>query len=134
MEIGKTIEIKRVFTQQDIARFAAVSGDDNPVHLDADYAAYTLFKRPVVHGMLVGSLFSQLLGKHWPGPGSIYLSQTLKFLKPVFPGELLVARCSLESFDHEKHRGTFLTTIHLSSGDLAVTGYAVVLFPKDFQY
>jgi acyl dehydratase len=129
-EIGFQVAITRTFTAQDVLQFAQVSGDTNPLHLDAAYAASTIFKRPVVHGMLVGSLFSQILGTRYPGLGSIYLQQNLRFLKPVFVGESVQAIITLTAFDATKNRGTFTTEVLNADGLLAVIGVAEVLFPK----
>ncbi len=72
------------FSQQDVVAFARVTGDNNPLHLDADYAATTPFRRPIIHGMLGASVFTKVLGTEYPGYGSIYVSQTLSFLRPMF--------------------------------------------------
>ncbi len=72
------------FTQTDVVAFAQVTGDTNPLHLDADYAAKTIFRRPIVHGFLGGSIFSRVLGTQFPGQGSIYLKQTMEFLQPMY--------------------------------------------------
>lgn len=126
---GFQVAISRTFSGKNVRQFAEVSGDTNPLHLDATYAATTIFKRPVVHGMLVGSLFSQLLGTQFPGLGSIYLQQNLRFLKPVFVGETVKAVVTRYSFNTEKNRGVFAAEVFTASGALAVTGTAKVLFP-----
>jgi len=79
LETGQIWTHKFSFSQNQVAEFAKVTGDDNPVHLDADYAAKTAFKRPIVHGMLGACVFSKVFGTIYPGPGSLYLSQTLDF-------------------------------------------------------
>ena len=84
------IEVNQVYThdfqfsQEEVNRFAEVTGDKNPVHTDAEYAAKTMFKRPIMHGMLSASLFSKVFGTLFPGEGTIYLKQSLNFLKPMY--------------------------------------------------
>lgn len=92
IEVGDIASFERVITQADVDAFAALSGDTNPLHVDAAYAATTQFKKPLVHGMLVGSLCSQLVGMHLPGKRCLYLEQTLQFKKPVYAGDSLMVR------------------------------------------
>ena len=89
LQIGQKATLIREITDQDILGFAALSGDLNPAHLDPEYAATTPFKKIVAHGMLNGALISTLLGTKLPGPGTIYLSQELNFLKPVYIQDVL---------------------------------------------
>jgi len=79
------------FAQADVEAFAKVSGDTNPLHLDADFAAGTIFRKPIIHGFLGGSVFSKILGTEFPGEGSIYLKQSMEFLQPMFVGVLYEA-------------------------------------------
>ncbi len=83
-KIGSVFTHRFRFTQADVERFAAVTGDNNPLHLDAAFAATTAFKRPIIHGMLGASVFTKVLGTEYPGFGSVYLKQTLEFLRPMF--------------------------------------------------
>ena len=85
--IGTQATLSRTITEDDILLFALVSGDHNPIHLDAEYAEKTLFGKRIAHGFLIGSLISAVLGNDMPGPGSIYLGQTLKFLAPIHIGD-----------------------------------------------
>src|ERR1700752_5378524 len=84
IEVGQTYSHDFKFTQDEVNRFAEVTGDKNPVHLDADYAAKTMFKRPIMHEMLGAYLFSKVFGTLFPGEGTIYLKQSLTFMKPMF--------------------------------------------------
>jgi acyl dehydratase len=84
MEQGQTYTHAFSFSQQEVNRFAALTGDNNPLHLDADYAATTPFKRPIMHGFLGGTIFSKVLGTIFPGEGSVYLKQTMEFVSPMF--------------------------------------------------
>lgn len=84
LETGQTYAYSFSFSQADVARFAQLTGDHNPLHLDADYAAKTAFKKPIIHGLLGSSIFSKVLGTINPGEGSLYLKQTLEFVNPLF--------------------------------------------------
>lgn len=90
MRPGDSAEFEHTVTQSDIARFAELSGDTNPLHTDAAYAAETPFGKPIAHGMFLGALVSRLLGVYLPGKNCLYLSQTLEFHKPVYTGETVM--------------------------------------------
>lgn len=127
--IGKTCSYTQIFREKDVRLFALLTGDDNPIHIDEAYAAESRFGRRVVHGMLTGSMFTYIFGKYFPGPGGIYLEQNLKFLKPVFIDEQVVATVELIAFDVEKRLGDFATYVHDGNDLLLVKGSARVLFP-----
>ncbi|HBY06319.1 MAG TPA: hypothetical protein DEH22_00450, partial [Chloroflexi bacterium] len=91
IQIGDSASLSKTFTEKDVLAFAEISGDQNPVHLDADFAASTPFKKQLVHGMLTAGLISAVLGMKLPGPGSIYLKQELNFKAPVFFGDTITA-------------------------------------------
>lgn len=126
LAVGRSAELTRVITQSDIDAFAAVSGDRNPVHLDEAYAEKSLFKGRVAHGMLSGALISAVLGNELPGPGAVYLSQSLEFKRPIRPGDEVTARVTVIELDG--HRATLATQV-LAKGKLAVDGQAVVAVP-----
>jgi 3-hydroxybutyryl-CoA dehydratase len=84
MELSDTFEYKFSFTQEDVDNFAKVTGDYNPIHIDETIARHSIFKKRIVHGFLSGSVFSRVFGTIWPGEGTIYLSQTMNFLKPMY--------------------------------------------------
>ena len=90
LEIGMSRMLERQITQKDIALFSEVSGDRNPVHLDEEYAQQTIFGKRIAHGMLTASLISAVIAEQLPGHGTVYLSQTLKFIRPVLPGQLVI--------------------------------------------
>lgn len=94
---GMEASFSRTVSADDVANFAALSGDKNPLHLDAAYAETTSFKRPIVHGALLASLFSELIGMHLPGRRSLYLSQTLLFKKPAFVGDTVEVQGTIRS-------------------------------------
>lgn len=116
------------FSQSDIVKFAEITGDKNPVHLDANYAATTMFKVPIMHGMLGASLFSKVFGTLFPGEGTIYLKQSLAFLKPMFVDTAYEAVFTVKEINTEKHRATIETTIiDKTNGALCTSGEATVM-------
>jgi len=110
-EIGSQFTHSFKFSQEDVAAFARVTGDTNPLHLDADYAATTAFKRPIIHGMLGASVFTKVLGTEYPGYGSIYVSQTLGFLRPMFVDTDYEAVFTINRLDPDKHLAEISTEI-----------------------
>ena len=129
MEIGMLRSRAKVITDQDIRAFADVSTDRNPVHLDEDYAQETIFAGRIAHGMLTASLISAVVGEQLPGHGSVYLSQNLRFMAPVRPGDLLEAFVKVTAIDHAKRRVTLET--HCAVGNTVVLkGEALVLAPS----
>ncbi|MBS1646188.1 MAG: MaoC family dehydratase [Bacteroidetes bacterium] len=116
------------FSQQDVIAFANATGDKNPVHLDADYAAKTMFKRPIMHGMLSASLFSKVFGTLFPGEGTIYLKQSLNFLKPMYVDTVYVAEFIVKEVIKDKNRAVVETLIkHKETGNVCTSGEAVVM-------
>ena len=128
-EIGKVVEYTRVFTAEEVRLFAQISLDDNPINLNEDYAANSIFQQRVAHGMFTGSMFSRIFGSIYPGEGSIYLSQDLRFMKPVFFDQPITARVELTAYDEEKRIGTFATICANEEGKPVVKGEARILFP-----
>ena len=102
IEIGQEAIISKTITESDIILFSAVTGDNNPVHTSEEFAKETIFKKRVGHGFLTASLISTVIGTKLPGPGSIYLNQSLSFLAPVFIGETITIRVSVLSKDVQK--------------------------------
>jgi 3-hydroxybutyryl-CoA dehydratase len=126
--IGARATRVRTITDNDIVRFAEVSGDRNPVHLDADYAARSPFGQRIAHGFLTGSMISALIGMELPGAGSIYLGQTLKFLAPVHIGDTVTASVEVIGVREEKRIITLRTDCTNQDGVLVLTGEAVVKY------
>ncbi|NEX73940.1 MaoC family dehydratase [Aeromonas rivipollensis] len=129
LEVGQKARLSKRFGAAEVAAFAALSEDFNPLHLDPAFAATTAFERPIVHGMLLASLFSGLLGQQLPGKGSIYLGQSLSFKLPVFVGDEVTAEVEVTSLREDKPIATLTTRIFTQGGALAVTGEAVVKLP-----
>ncbi len=129
LNLGQSAETKHVVTDGDIRAFADVSGDHNPVHLDEDYAAATPFKSRIAHGMLSAGYISAVLGNRLPGPGAIYISQTMNFKRPVRIGDEVTTRVAVSAIDSEKARVTLATVCEVG-GKAVVEGEAVVMVPR----
>lgn len=116
------------FSQDEVNRFAEVTGDKNPVHLDAAYAAKTMFKRPIMHGMLSASLFSKVFGTLFPGEGTIYLKQSLSFLKPMYVDTDYEAVFTVKEVVGDKNRAVVETLIKdKNTGLVCTSGEATVM-------
>lgn len=130
ISIGQVARLSRQLTIADIQAFAAVSGDTNPAHLDADYANDTVFHGVIAHGMWSGALISALLGTEFPGPGTIYLNQDLHFIRPVRIGDTLTVTVTVTTKDDAKKRLTLDCDVVNQHGEKVVTGVATVLAPS----
>ncbi|HHI82003.1 MAG TPA: MaoC family dehydratase [Rhizobiales bacterium] len=129
MKEGMSDSMEKTISEQDIIAFADLTGDDNPVHLDEAFAKSTIFKGCIAHGMLTASLISAVLGTRLPGPGCIYLSQSLRFRAPVRPGAHVVATLTVSKVDVERKRVTL--DCKCTIGDRVVLdGEAVALVPS----
>jgi 3-hydroxybutyryl-CoA dehydratase len=129
LEIGMIRHLRKQITDRDIALFAEVSTDHNPVHLDDAYAQDTIFEGRIAHGMLTAGLISAVIGEQLPGHGTIYLGQTLKFLAPVRPGDVVLAEVRVRDIDYSKRRVTL--DCRCAVGDTTVLkGEALVLAPS----
>lgn len=129
LEVGMSRQRSKVFSDEDLHRFAEISTDCNPVHLDDAYAKASMFHGRICHGMLTASLISAVIGEQLPGHGTIYLGQTLKFLAPVRPGQEVTARVTVTAIEPTHARVTLETTC--SVGDTVVLkGEATVLAPS----
>lgn len=132
VQIDSQHTFTKTFSAQDVFAFAQLSQDDNPVHVNAEYAKNSIFKKQVVHGVLITSMFSKIFGTIYPGNGGIYMSQASKFIKPAYIDEAITATVTLTAFDDEKKRGVFKCEAHNDNGDLILIGEAKILFPKTF--
>jgi 3-hydroxybutyryl-CoA dehydratase len=124
---GQTASITRTVTGAEIGAFAWATGDTNPVHMDEGYASRTRFKRRIAHGMLVGSYISALLGTEFPGPGTIYMSQGMRFMRPVYVGDTIRVVATVTAYRPDKHILTIRTDCYNQNGDHVITGEAVCL-------
>ena len=119
---GQRASFRKTFTDEDLQRFIAITGDTNPLHVDDAFAAKTRFGRRVVHGMLAASIFSTMVGMRLPGTGAIYRAQTLRFLLPVYVGDTVTARFVVRSVDRAKHRLEIDAWIENEAGERVIEG------------
>ncbi len=129
LEIGMRAEYERDVTQDMIESFAEVSGDHNPLHLDDDYAQGTIFKGRIAHGMLSAAFISKVFGTVMPGKGSVYISQTLRFLAPVRIGDTVRTTVEVTAIDPEKRRVSFKSRCRVGS-TVVIDGDALILVPS----
>jgi 3-hydroxybutyryl-CoA dehydratase len=124
---GEKASRTTTITDEMIRTFAALTGDNNPVHLDDTYAATTRFGRRIAHGMIAAGLISAALANDLPGPGTVYLSQTLKFKGPVYPGDTITTTVEVKSVRPDKPIATLGTVCKNQDGGVVLEGEAVVL-------
>ncbi len=128
LEVGMEASFAKIITEADIVSFAEVTGDRNPVHLDEAYASKTMFKGRIAHGMLTAGLVSAVFGMELPGPGAIYVSQTLNFKAPVRIGDHAMAKVTLAELIQAKRRARFNCTC-LIGDKVVLDGEAVLMVP-----
>jgi 3-hydroxybutyryl-CoA dehydratase len=130
VEVGDSAQVVRRATDRDIASFVEAVGDYNPIHADREYAATTMFKEPIAPGIWTAGLISAVIGTRLPGPGAIYLSQELKFLKPVLFGDVITARAEVVEVMRERNRMRLKTVCTNQRGEEVLTGEALVMPSK----
>lgn len=126
--VGQEYEMSKKFTEHDVANFAQLSSDYNPIHLNKEYAAKTIFKKNIVHGFLTGSLFSAIIGTKMPGEGSVYLKQDMKFMSPVYIGEEITAKVRIKEIKEAKRIIVLETMLLKQEKETAIEGEAVIKF------
>jgi 3-hydroxybutyryl-CoA dehydratase len=129
LSVGQSAERVHVVTEADIGAFAEISGDANPVHMDEAFAATTRFKGRIAHGMLSATYLSAVLGGTLPGHGAIYISQNLRFRRPVRIGDEVTARVTVTGVDADK-AWVSLDTVCLVDGKAVIEGEAVLMVPR----
>jgi 3-hydroxybutyryl-CoA dehydratase len=129
-QVGERASFTKTVTEADVTTFAGLIGDFNPLHVDAEYARKSRFGRRVAHGMFTAGLISAVLGNKLPGPGSIYLSQQIEFLAPVYIGDTITASVEITSWRPEKRIITLKTDAFNQDGTQVVTGKAVLLVDR----
>ena len=129
LEIGMSRMLERQITQNDIILFSQVSGDKNPVHLDEEYAQQTIFGKRIAHGMLTASLISAVIAEQLPGHGTVYLSQTLKFIRPVLPGQLVITSVIVSHIEYLNRRVKLDCKCKVNE-KVVLAGEAIVLAPS----
>jgi 3-hydroxybutyryl-CoA dehydratase len=128
LTVGKTAVYARTIGPADLVMFAGISGDTNPMHLNEEYASRTMFEGTIAHGMLSASFISTVVGTRLPGPGCIYVSQSLKFRAPVRPGDTVTARATVQELIPERSR-VVLHTVCTVGSTVVIDGEAVVQVP-----
>ena len=128
LSVGQEASLSTTVSEADIVAFAEISGDKNPVHIDAQYAASTMFKERIAHGMLSAAYISAVFGMKLPGPGAIYISQTLNFKATVKIGDTVVTTVKVIELIAEKKRARFETVCSVN-GKAVVQGEAVLMVP-----
>lgn len=129
LQLGDQASCVKTITEEDVVRYAEVTGDFNPQHLDEAYARTTIFGGRIAHGMFTAGLISRLLGMELPGMGTIYLSQECRFRKPVYLNDTITAKVEVvELIDGKKAR--FSTICTNQNGDVVMDGFALVMPPK----
>ncbi|MBI9008418.1 MAG: MaoC family dehydratase [Tenericutes bacterium] len=130
LKVGDFGEVKKAFTEKEVLTFAELTTDRNPAHVDKEYASKTMFKKQIVHGMYVGSLFSAIFGVDMPGLGSIYIKQSLKFTKPVYFGDEITAKATVKEIKIDRNRVVFDCVATNQNGDTVIVGEAEIMPPK----
>ena len=129
-KVGDTASITKSFSSGDVQSFAKISGDNNPIHLDEEFASTTQFGKRLVHGILTSGLISALLGMTLPGPGSVYLKQILNFRAPVYLGDVITAEVELTHVREDKPILTLETICKNQDGVIVIDGEAILLAPS----
>lgn len=130
LEVGQAAEVTKTVTETDVILYAGITGDFNPAHVDAVYAEASRFGGRIAHGMLSAGFISAVLAMKLPGPGTIYLSQSLRFLRPVRIGDTVTARVEVAELLPGKRRARLRTTCLVQGGEAVIEGEALVLVPE----
>ena len=129
LEVGMEASYVKNITAEDIDAFAVLSGDDNPIHLDEDFASRSIFKKRIAHGILTASFISTVLGTRLPGPGCIYVSQSLNFRGPVHIGDEVVAQVRVQDLIQKRRRAVICCDCSVNGGTV-LDGEAVLMVPS----
>jgi 3-hydroxybutyryl-CoA dehydratase len=129
LKVGMSAMFGKTVTEADIMAYAGVSGDTNPIHLHDGFARTTRFGQRIAHGMLSAGFISAVIGTRLPGPGSVYISQTMNFTAPVLIGETITAVATITAID-EKRRRVTLKTQCLNGDKVVIDGEATILVPR----
>lgn len=130
IQLGDSASFSKTVTETDIMMYAGISGDFNPAHINAESAKDSMFGQRIAHGMLSAGFISNVLGMQLPGPGTIYMGQELKFLKPVYIGDTVTATATVVERIEEKNRLKLETIVTNQRGDIVISGIATVMPPK----
>jgi len=130
LEVGDSSEFSKTVSETDVYMYAGITGDLNPAHINEEYAAGTFFKNRIAHGMLTAGFISAVIGMQLPGPGTIYMGQTLQFLSPVRIGDTVTAKVEVVEKIDEKKRVRLATTCTNQEGTQLISGEAMVSPPR----
>lgn len=130
LKVGDSEMFVKTISESDVYLFAGITGDFNPAHINEEYARESVFKTRIAHGMLTASLISTVLGTKLPGPGTIYLSQDTKFLKPVLIGDTIAAIVKIVDLNKEKNKVKLETICINQKNETVLEGFALVKAPK----
>lgn len=130
IQLGDSASFTKTVTESDINLYAGISGDFNPAHIDAEYAKSSMFGQRIAHGMLSAGFISNVLGNQLPGPGTIYMGQELRFVRPVYIGDTVTATVTVTERIPEKNRLKLDTVVTNQRGEPVITGTATVMPPK----
>ena len=131
IQMGDSASFTKTVTECDVVLYAGISGDFNPAHIDAEAASKSMFKQRIAHGMLSAGFISNVLGMQLPGPGTIYLGQEMRFLKPVYIGDAVTATVTVIERIEEKNRLKLETIVTNQRGEAVISGVATVMPPKE---
>lgn len=131
LKIGDRADFSKTISEHDVYAFAGISGDFNPLHVDAEYAAQTRFGARISHGALLAGLISTVVGMKLPGPGALYASQSLKFLRPVYIGDTITAFAQVSGLDTSRNRVWLRTGCTNQKGEAVAEGESVLLPSKE---
>ena len=131
LKVGDSASLVRTLSERDITLFAVMSGDVNPAHVDEEYAKSDMFHEVIAHGMWVGALISTVLGTMLPGPGTIYLAQSLRFLHPVGLGDTVTVTITVKELHAENHRSMLDCIVMNQDGETVATGTAEIIAPTE---
>lgn len=129
LEVGMSASYSQTITDADIKSFAGISGDNNPVHMSDEFAKESMFGKRIAHGLLSASFFSAIFGTKLPGTGCVYVSQNIKFLRPVYLNDTVIASVTIKSIDRERRR-IFFDTLCVVNWKKVISGDAEIYWPK----
>ena len=132
IKLGDIFSIDTVYHQKDVEKFAEISGDNNPIHVNQEYASKTPFGQCIVHGFFAGSVFSRVFGTIWPGEGTIYMMQEMSFRSPVFVEREYKANFKVVELNEEKHRAVIECVLEDSQSKPAIIGKAMLMNKERF--
>ncbi len=130
LTLGQKFQLVKTFNEEEVLFFSKLSKDDNPIHFDEEYAIDSIFKQRIVQGPFVMSLIGGVLGSHLPGPGTIYLSQSTRFLKPVYIGDTILVNVEVVKVRMDKPIITLRTWVEKTDNQLVIEGEAVIMYLK----